>query len=330
MRHVIACIALAAVLASITAGPARAQSDTPLKVADMPSLLHEYVLVSERVLRLGDLFTNAGEKAEIAVAYAPEPGKRQVLDARWLFRVASAYGLQWRPSDGAVQAVVERDAIAVPPEVLKDEILLALSGRGISADMDLEFAHNFRQIFLPATDDPVLRVDTVDYRERTGRFSAVLTIGAGADIQQVRLTGRVFKTVDVPVLNARVGRGQVIKAHHVQWIRSKSDRIQADVVMDDADLIGMTPKRTIRTGTPIRAADITRPQVVQRNGLVTIHHQFLNMTLTAQGRALQSGAMGDVVQIKNAQSNLIIEAEIIGPGRVAVRVAQPQLSMNLN
>lgn len=330
MRHFITCIVSAVILVSVSALPAQTQSKPAADAIDLPSLLHEHVLITERVVRLGDLFTNAGENAEIAVAYAPEPGQRQVMDARWLYRVAVAYGLQWRPADTTVQSVIERDAVAIPREVLKEEILFALSDHGVHGDMDIEFANNFRQIFLPATNDPMLRVDTVDYRQRTGRFAALLTVGAGSETQQVRLTGRVFETVDVPVLNTRFTRGQVIQEQHIEWVRSKSDRIQTDVVLDAADLIGMTPKRGLRAGAPIRRADVSRPQIVKRNSLVTIHHQFLNMTLTAQGRALDAGAMGDVVQIKNAQSNLIIEAEIIGPGRVAVRVAPQQLSMNLN
>lgn len=70
--------------------------------------------------------------------------------------------------------------------------------------------------------------------------------------------------------------------------------------------------------------------LVEKNSLVTIIHQVPNMILTAQGKAMQDGADGDIVQIKNGRSNQIVEAEVIGPGRVAVKSLSQQLSMSLN
>ncbi|MBO6521456.1 MAG: flagellar basal body P-ring formation protein FlgA [Rhodospirillales bacterium] len=86
----------------------------------------------------------------------------------------------------------------------------------------------------------------------------------------------------------------------------------------------------IRAGYPIRNNDVTRPVLVEKNSLVTIIHQVPNMILTAQGKAMQDGADGDIVQIKNGRSNQIVEAEVIGPGRVAVKSLSQQLSMSLN
>ena len=63
-----------------------------------PIVLQSQVMVEDRVVVLRDLFTNLpAEKAEIPVAYAPDPGRRAVFDARWLYRVARAHGVSWRP-----------------------------------------------------------------------------------------------------------------------------------------------------------------------------------------------------------------------------------------
>ena len=61
------------------------------------AVLRESVSVKSKLVRLNDLFSGTGEKADIAVAYAPVPGKRAIFDSRWLYRVARAYGLSWRP-----------------------------------------------------------------------------------------------------------------------------------------------------------------------------------------------------------------------------------------
>jgi len=42
------------------------------------------------------------------------------------------------------------------------------------------------------------------------------------------------------------------------------------------------------------------------------------MTLTAQGRAVEPGALGDTIRVANATSNQIVEAKIDGPNTVTV------------
>jgi len=171
----------------------------------------------------------------------------------------------------------------------------------------------------------------VNYQDRTGRFTAMVSAGEGANAtEKIRLSGRAYRVAEVPVFSNRVLRGDIIKSADVKWVRMRADRVQADILMHMDDLIGMTPKRGIRAGAPIRVTDVQRPQLVKKNDLVTIVHHVPNMILTAQGKALQNGADGDIIQIKNAQSTQVIEAEIIGPGRVAVRTVAQQLSLNVN
>ncbi len=63
-------------------------SDLSANALEKAPMLREHVVVEENVIRLNDLFTNVTERAEAPVAYAPQAGKRAVLDARWLYRVA--------------------------------------------------------------------------------------------------------------------------------------------------------------------------------------------------------------------------------------------------
>ncbi|MHA1114439.1 MAG: hypothetical protein ACTSRY_08045, partial [Alphaproteobacteria bacterium] len=55
------------------------------------------VVVTENVIRLGDLFQTDDKRAEIPVARAPAPGQRVALDGRWLSRLARAHRVAWRP-----------------------------------------------------------------------------------------------------------------------------------------------------------------------------------------------------------------------------------------
>lgn len=307
-----------------------ASGATPANI-EATSTLREHVVVDDNVIRLDDLFTNVTERAEAPVAYAPQAGKRAVLDARWLYRVARAYNVDWRPLSSKVTSIVERASISVSLSEIKTEILFALAEYNIGEDMDVEFSTRFQELHLPAGSVPTINIENVNYQDRTGRFTAMVSAGEGAHTtDKLRLTGRAYRVAEVPVLANRVLRGDIIKSTDVKWVRMRADRVQADILLHMDDLIGMTPKRGIRAGAAIRVTDVQRPQLVKKNDLVTIVHHVPNMILTAQGKALQNGADGDIIQIKNAQSTQVIEAEIIGPGRVAVRTIAQQFSMNVN
>lgn len=330
MRKLLTQLAIIAITAAMPVAALAAEEPAANIAKDAPSQLNDHIVVQENVVRVGDLFTNAGEKAEIAVAYSPEPGKRAVFDARWLYRVARAYQINWQPLGAATQVTVERDAIAVSQDDIKAQVLIALAEQGVSDDMDVEFATRFQQIYLPAGSNPQITVENIDYNARTGRFTAIIAAPGSAGTERIRLTGRAFRTVEVPVLTARVLRGDLITQNHIEWTKMKADRVQQDVIVDAQDLVGMTPKRGLRAGTPIRSIEVGRPIMVKKNSLVTVIHQVRNMTLTAQGKALQNGSDGELIQIQNARSNQVIEAEVVGPGRVAVRSLSLELSMNTN
>ena len=63
------------------------------------------------------------------------------------------------------------------------------------------------------------------------------------------------------------------------------------------------------------------PAMVKKGTNVSMIFQTDTMFLSANGVALESGARDEVIAVRNNQSGTVIEAAIIGPGRVEARVA---------
>lgn len=309
---------LLALALSVLAPPAAA---APAAEAG-PVTLRQSVTVSGTLVRLGDLFVPAGDKAEAAVAYAPAPGKRAIFDARWLYRVARAYGLDWRPLSIHEKAVVARDSIVIGRREIADHILAALVEKGVDADMQVELSNRMLRIHVPGDSSATVAVEDVAYEPRTRRFIAI--VAAPADdpaARRIRVTGRLHRVIDVPVLTRRVLAGQVIRARDVKRIRMRSDRLQRDAIQDPGDLIGKSPRRGLRAGVPVRVSDVRLPVLVPRHSLVTITYRVQSMRLTAQGRALEDGGAGDTVRVANTQSNTVVQAVVTGANRVSVQPA---------
>jgi flagella basal body P-ring formation protein FlgA len=91
--------------------------------------------------------------------------------------------------------------------------------------------------------------------------------------------------------------------------------------------IGMQLRRGMRAGTPIRAADLVRPDFVVRDQAVTIIYQVPGLYLTTRGKAIESGAEGDTVSVLNLQSKRTLTGVVTGRGQVTVEGASQSAPM---
>ena len=94
----------------------------------------------------------------------------------------------------------------------------------------------------------------------------------------------------------------------------------------DERLVGQAAKRQLSPGRALRANDVHRPFDVKKGALVTMVVAHGNLTLTAPGRAMESGRKGDVIRLVNESSHRAVEGRVSGPDTVEIqsrgRVAQ--------
>ncbi len=282
-------------------------------------MLRESITVDGKVILLGDLFLNVGDLGHVAVAYAPAPGERAVFDARWLFRVARAYRLQWRPLSARQQAVVERSSQIIERMEIEDTIMAALLEKGADPESELEMTTQLSRLHVAADVQATIGVDDISFDPRTRRFAALVSAPANdPGGRKLRLTGRIHPVAKVPVPARTVGRGDTIDKRDIKWIRVRADRIMPDTVLKPEDLVGMSAKRSLRTEAMVRLSDVERPVLVTRGSLVTVNLAYGPMALSAQGKALEKGAMGDTIRIINTRSKTVFEGVVTGPGRARI------------
>lgn len=292
------------------------------------AMLRPEVTVERPLLHLGDVF--AGLPAQIAaipVAHAPDPGARLVLNAEYLAALATEYGVNWSPASRFVQAVVSRRGY----EVGRAEVLEALRERLLDEGMPPDAEVDISALNVHATVGSLeaARVDVRDlyYDERTGRFNALLQVPAeGPRARPVRVTGSVHVSVDVPVLVRPVRRGMIIAAEDVRWDSMRRGELRPDILTDPSDLVGQAARHGIQAGRPVRANQVSLPELVKRNGLVTMVLETPFMTVTARGRALEGGAKGETVRVANVASDKEVLAVVTGRDTVRVRMGMMTVS----
>jgi flagella basal body P-ring formation protein FlgA len=307
----------------LLAAPALAQPLPPvgqgLAAASLPgaALLRPQVVVEEAAIRLSDLFEGAGPRAAAVIGSAPGPGRRIVLDTAQLAAIARTYGVAWRPLADE-RAVIERPGRPLQREEITDVLRPDLLLQGMEAEAELEMP-GFVAPQVPPGAMLQLTAEQAAFDPATRRFAATLVIAAdGLPVQRMRLAGRAVSTVPMVVATHRMALGEVLGPGDVRVVRVPAGRLRPGAAQALDQVLGQQLRRPASAEMPVALADLGAPVVIEKNGLVTMQVEAPGLTLATQGKALEPGGRGQVISVINLASRSVVEAEVLGPGRVRV------------
>jgi flagella basal body P-ring formation protein FlgA len=113
-----------------------------------------------------------------------------------------------------------------------------------------------------------------------------------------------------------IARGEVISAGDVTLGAAPNRALPGNIITNPDAVTGMEARRTLRSGEMISASDVRRPVVVNKGQTVTMTFDAPGVSLTAMGRAMGEGGVGDTVVVQNPASYRMINAVITGTGTV--------------
>lgn len=319
-----------AALALLALSMPSASASEPL-VGSSVELRSSAVIDGEFIL-LGDIFENTGDLTTEPVAYAPDPGRQATYSARWLYQIARHFRLDWQPMSTRDVFVVERASQIISREDIEEELRLAIVEMGAETDLSVSISSRKLEMHLPIDAVAGIEITDLDYDPVSRRLAAIIAAPAGDPLaKRIRVNGSVHQVAYVPTPNRHIARGELISETDIEWQKVDATRIPRDSVMSISDLVGKSPRRGLRMGALIRANEIEAPELVARNSLVTITIDQPLMRLTAQGKALDAGAQGEVIRVLNTRSKNIVEATVTGAGQAVVKMLTPvgaDLAMN--
>jgi len=151
-------------------------------------------------------------------------------------------------------------------------------------------------------------------------FSAVCLVGAAAaDTGQVRIV--------VPA--HEIARGETITDSDLTYVNVAGGALMSGTVTSFDSLKGMQTRRLLHTGEMVRADDVRHPIVVQKGQVITMTFDAPGVDLSATGRAMSEGGIGDTVTVQNPASYRMINAVVTAAGTVrATGPASPALASN--
>jgi len=271
---------------------------------------------SDRI-RAGDLAPGFPEMgtlaADLAIAPAPAPGVVRVFHPTELRQLAALHGLTSAPQS---DICVERPVGRLEPERLLEAMRREFPGARIellefskqpTPDGVIEFPKTGLRAGLVASAAGALWIGGVRYGGNH-RFSIWARVRIAVRVE------RVLALTDLrpgqPITGAQVmlaARDEVPSAGPAAAFTESLDEV-----------IGKWPRQSIRAGEPLRSIWLQPPLAV-RNGetvKVAVHNGGAHLELEAQAEG--SGAVGDVICVRNPNSHRRFRALVEGTGRVAV------------
>ncbi|MET4387602.1 flagella basal body P-ring formation protein FlgA [Bradyrhizobium sp. F1.4.3] len=293
--------------------------------------LRASITVTSDVVRVGDLIDNAGSAALIPVYRSPDLGTTGALPVAQVLSVLRAKQVIGVMTGDIKEVSVTRLARTLANKDLENAVASALErrfGLGEAANITVTFDRGVSDMRLDASNTGALQPVATRYDARSGRFDIAFEVSNDNNPAPTRLrfAGTAIETVEVAVLTRDIERTEMLKSSDVAQER----RPRAEVTGEPATrerAVGMQLRRPMRAGTPIRVADIAKPEFVQRDQSVTIIYQVPGLYLTTRGKAVESGAEGDTVTVLNVQTKRTLTGTVTGRGQITVQGASQAAPM---
>jgi flagellar basal body P-ring formation protein FlgA len=315
---------LAAALLAAVAPFAQAGDDTIAA-----PVLRAQVTVESDIVRVGDMIENAGTAAQIAIYRSPDLGTTGTLATAQVLAVLQAHQVIGVLTGDIKSVAVTRLARTIERKEIQSQVARALehrNGLGDAANLNLTFDREVQDVRLEVSNNGDLQPTVVRYEPRSGRFDVTLEINndVNSSRTKLRFTGLVIEMLEAAILTRNVDRGDVLKASDV--IIERRPKAEVGEATTRGQAVGMQMRKSLHAGQALKAADLAKPDLVQRDEDVTLIYEAGGIYLTMRGKAVESGTDGDTVNVLNLQSKRTVSGVVVGRRQVAISVPTPRLS----
>jgi len=304
----------------------------PAQVATSPAprpTLKGAVTVSGDIVRIGDLIDNAGEAADRAIFRSPDVGTTGSVSVQQVLDAIQPYHIYLVNTAGLTAVEVTRAGRTIDFTDLETRIAHAFAGRyglGEARNLSVTLDVAPRPAIVEASVTGDLVLTSAALNPMSGRFEVAFEVPGSAIIRKpLRFTGSVIETVEVAVTTRALPAGAIVKDSDLAIERRPKQKVTAETLGTAHEAIGLALRSAVRAGQPLRRGDLMKPQVVHRDDNVTLVYEVPGILLTTRGKALESGAEGDVINVLNVQSKRTIQGTVTGPNRVNILVSTAAL-----
>jgi flagella basal body P-ring formation protein FlgA len=137
---------------------------------------------------------------------------------------------------------------------------------------------------------------------------------------------RVSLMRQVVVASRPLARGQRLSGADLALGTRDLGRLGGDPVRDPTRVTGYVLTRPLPSGAVLEARLLEAPRLVERGQRVRLVVEAAGIHISMTGQAVEAGALGETIRVRNPASRRVVDAVVTGPGQAALTVALPTAS----
>jgi flagella basal body P-ring formation protein FlgA len=235
--------------------------------------------------------------------------------------LARRHQLNWRPAHVLQNLTLTRASQLIDMTEIQVAVELALQEQFPQSLLTVMLDRSVAPMHLPVEATPSLSIQNFAYDANSMRFNARVVAAEGTPHEaRQNVTGRFTRMVEIPVAVTRLPQGHLISQQDLTWLAIPENNVNRGIVENITQLVGMEVRRALSENAPIRTSDVMEPELIRKGDMVVMEVTTPFMSLTAQGRALDTGRLHGMVRVQNLTSRQIVQGIVVERGRVQVSV----------
>lgn len=266
---------------------------------------------------LSDIFSGLKHNEDRLLGPAPAPGKTIYIGGAQLIALADQYEVDWEDQSSTAQIsltragkVLDKDEYAV---IIRNYVRDEEGGGTVTVAIE-----SGNPITVSEDDVNPVKVTNFNWDKKTGRFSSDITTKKGNESIPIKGTIRVAKPVII--YTQSFPSEHIIQDEDVQVNENYTGEITPlmSSVPDTDKLMGMALTHPVSAGQPVQKGDLKSEILVHRNDPTLIVYTAPGIRLTATGRAVEDGGVGQFVHVVNLGNHMILVGRVSPSGQIIV------------
>jgi flagella basal body P-ring formation protein FlgA len=152
-----------------------------------------------------------------------------------------------------------------------------------------------------------------------GQVEVITAVTVNGQVEnEVMISGYIDVFESVVCTSRDFKRGEVIKTDDVYLAKRNASRLSPKVFTHINKVSGLRAKHNIKADTCLKEWMLEKSPVVERGDLITIFAESLDLKVTAPGRVLMKGCIGEIIKVQNLMSKKDIYATVVNKSTVMV------------
>ncbi|MCE9612536.1 MAG: flagellar basal body P-ring formation chaperone FlgA [Chthoniobacter sp.] len=222
------------------------------------------------------------------------------------------------PEAGSSPAATERQTL-LSGEAFAAELTKELAARmSLKGELKLSLTRAWQPVQLPEAEFAIAIV-TMPANGLSGSFTLRVKVTSGGRLIsdcQVSVAAELWQ--DAWVASSRLDRGQPLSADQLSLQKVDVLRERLPLVSAEIDPTALDLVTSVAAGRPLARRDVAGRPIIRKGQVVEVVAQQGLIAISMKALALESGAAGDLIRLRNIESRREINGEIVNESKVQI------------